>query len=152
MKASQSVIFDIKVISPICFLTKSNLLLQFRWKTQLRMFSGRHGLSTRTPNWWERWTTPESGSTRGNFSKPFTSRYRTPDLVPPVGLTPHSSSSVLVWFTDATQTWNLNCLTPVAKICACFIEGFLYFVTMLHLIWRIFEFADVVMSWPVDSA
>lgn len=62
----------------LSFLTKSFF---FRWKTQLRMFSGRRGSSTRTPNWWGRWTTPESGSTRGNFSKPFTSRYH--PLTPP---------------------------------------------------------------------
>lgn len=68
--------FGSKVIS----LLKCLLLLNFRWKTQLRMFSGRRGSSTRTPNWWGRWTTPESGSTRGSFSKPFTSRYRAPNL------------------------------------------------------------------------
>lgn len=65
-------------ISPFCALDRMfpSVYCHFRWKTQLRMFSGRRGSSIRTPNWWGRWTTPESGSTRGNFSKPFTSRYR----------------------------------------------------------------------------
>lgn len=89
-------------------LSTSPLWWCCRWKTQLRTFSGRRGSFTRTPNWWGRWTTPKSGSTRGNFSKPFTSRYSTPSPTPCVGLTPSSHSS-------AAQTWNLNCLTPVAK-------------------------------------
>ena len=110
-----------QICPPSAFLTHVFFFCRLRWKTQLRMFSGRRGSSTRTLNWWGRWTTPESGSTRGNSSKPFTSRYPPPlprlltDLRYSRWLQTFFPCSVFVWLTNAAQSWNLNCLTPVAK-------------------------------------
>lgn len=82
--------------------------LHLRWRTLLQTFSGRLGSSTRTPSWWGRWTTPESGSTRGNSSKPFTSTYCPCTRVSHVSLQ-------LRLLCDGTTSWALNCLTPVVQ-------------------------------------
>lgn len=91
-----------------CSMSHHVFFLYLRLRTLLQTFSGRPGSSTRTPSWWGRWTTPESGSTRGNSSKPFTSTYRPCTSVPHVSLQ-------LRLLCDGTTFWALNCLTPVAQ-------------------------------------
>lgn len=89
---------------------------------------------------------PESGSTRGNFSKPFTSRYQALNLEPAthVGLTPFIQQCVHFIYqfnmnlkSELFDTCSKKSVPITEASCTSFAPDF----TNLR-------FTDVVMSWP----
>lgn len=85
---------------------------------------------------------PESGSIRGNFSKPFTSRYRAQNLEPAthVGLTCFIQQCI-----HFIYRCNTNLKSELFDTCSKKMKD-----PVLHVSPDLtnFKFTDVVMSWP----